>query len=44
MKRELCGIVFVVKVDKDYLIGIEIMIDTDCLPILEMISSVQHQT
>ena len=27
-----------VKTDKDYLIGLEVIIETDCLPILRMIS------
>ena len=34
VKRELWGIVSAVKVDKDYLIGAEVVIETDCLPIL----------
>ena len=38
VKRELWGIVSAVKVDKDYLIGSEVVIETDCLPILGMIS------
>ena len=38
VKRELWGIVSAVKTDKDYLIGSEVIIETDCLPILRMIS------
>ena len=38
VKRELWGIVSAVKVDKDYLIGIEVVIERDCLPILGMVS------
>ena len=38
VKRELWGIVSAVKTDKDYLIGSEVIIETDCLPILGMIS------
>ena len=39
VKRELWGIVSAVKADKDYLIGTEVIIETDCLPILGMVSS-----
>ena len=38
VKHELWGIVSAVKVDKDYLIGAEVIIETDCLPILGMVS------
>ena len=38
VKRELWGIVSAVKTDRDYLIGTEVIIETDCLPILGMIS------
>ena len=38
VKRELWGIISVVKVDKDYLIGVKVIIETDCLPILGMVS------
>ena len=38
IKRELWGIVSAIKADKDYLIGSEVVIETDCLPILGMIS------
>jgi hypothetical protein len=38
VKRELLGIVSAVKADRDYLIGMEVMIETDCLPILGMVS------
>ena len=38
VKRELWGIVSAVKADRDYLIGTEVIIETDCLPILGMIS------
>ena len=27
-----------VKTDKDYLIGVEVIVETDCLPILGMVS------
>ena len=37
VKRELWSIVSAVKTDKDYLIGSEVVIETDCLPILGMI-------
>ena len=37
VKRELWGIVSAVKEDKDYLIGSEVVIETDCLPILGMV-------
>ena len=39
MKRELWGIVTSVKVDRDYLIGAEVIIETDCLPILGIIAN-----
>ena len=38
VKRELWGIISAVKADKDYLIGTEVIIETDCLPILGMVS------
>ena len=38
VKRELWGIVLAVKADKDYLIGTEVIIEMDCLPILDMVS------
>ena len=38
VKRELWGIVSAVKADKDYLIGTEVIMDTDSLPILGMVS------
>ena len=38
VKRELWGIVSAVKADKDYLIGTEVIIETDCLPILGIVS------
>ena len=38
VKRELWGIVSAVKADKDYLIGTEVIIETDYLPILGMVS------
>ena len=37
VKRELWGIVSAVKADKDYLIGTEVIIETDCMPILGMV-------
>ena len=38
VKRELWGIVSAVKADKHYLIGTEVIMDTDSLPILGMVS------
>ena len=35
---KLWGIVSAIKADKDYLIGTEVIIETDCLPILGMVS------
>ena len=37
VKRELWGIVSAVKTDRDYLIGAEVVIETDCLPVLGML-------
>ena len=37
-KQELWGIISAVKTDREYLIGTEVVIETDCLPILGMIS------
>ena len=39
VKRELWGIVTSVKVDRDYLIGAEVIIETDCLPVLGIIAN-----
>ena len=39
VKRELWGIIFVVKIDDDYFIGTKVMIKNICLPILRMIFS-----
>ena len=36
VKRELWGVVSAIKSDRDYLIGAEVVIETDCLPILGM--------
>jgi hypothetical protein len=36
VKRELWGVVLAIKADRDYLIGAEVVIETDCLPLLEM--------
>ena len=36
VKRELWGVVSAIKSDRDYLIGAEAVIETDCLPILGM--------
>ena len=36
VKRELWGIVTAIKIDRDYLIGEEVIIETDCLPVLGM--------
>jgi hypothetical protein len=39
VKRELWGIISVVKADRDHLIGTEVVVETeDCLPILSMVS------
>jgi hypothetical protein len=38
VKRELWGIVSAIKCNNDYLIGAEVIIETNCLPILGMIS------
>jgi hypothetical protein len=38
VKRELWGIASAVKADRDDLIGTEVVIETDCLPILGMVS------
>jgi hypothetical protein len=38
VKRELWGNVSMVKVDRYYLIGTEVIVETDCLPILGMVS------
>jgi hypothetical protein len=38
IKRELWGIISAIKADYDYLIGAEVVIETDCLPIVRMIS------
>jgi hypothetical protein len=38
VKRERWGIVSAVKADRDHLIGTEVVIETDCLPILGMVS------
>jgi hypothetical protein len=38
VKRELWGIVSAVKADRDHLIRTEVVIETDCLPILGMVS------
>jgi hypothetical protein len=38
VKRELWGIVSAIKADRDHLIETEVVIETDCLPILGMVS------
>jgi hypothetical protein len=38
VKRELWGIISAIKSDREYLIGAEVVIETDCLPILGVIS------
>ena len=38
LNRELWGIVSAVKADKDYLVGVEAIIEMDCVPILGMVS------
>ena len=39
VKRELWGIVTLVKTDRDYLIGAEVIIETNCLPVLGIIAN-----
>jgi hypothetical protein len=39
IKREMWGIIYAIKADRDYLIRAEVVIETDCLPILGMVSS-----
>ena len=39
IKRELWGVVTALKNDKEYLIGTEVIVETDCLPLLGMISN-----
>lgn len=39
VKRELWGIVTAMKHEKEYLIGASVVVETDCLPLLGMISS-----
>mgnify|MGYP000046435486 CR=1 FL=1 len=36
MKRELRGIISAIKKYREYLIGAEVVIETDCLPVLGM--------
>jgi hypothetical protein len=36
MKRELWGVVSAIKSDQGYIIGLELVIETDCLPIFGM--------
>jgi hypothetical protein len=38
-KRELWGIVTAMKVEKNYLIGTYVVLETDCLPLISMIAS-----
>ncbi len=39
VKRELWGIVTALKTDRDYLIGVPVIVETDCLPLLGMITN-----
>ena len=39
VKRELWGVVTALKCDKEYFIGASVIVETDCLPLLGMISS-----
>ena len=39
VKRELWGIVIAIKTDRDYLIGAEVIVETDCLPVLGIIAN-----
>ncbi|KAL3676054.1 hypothetical protein R1sor_026002 [Riccia sorocarpa] len=38
VKRELWGLVTAMKAEKEYLIGAEVVVETDCLPLLGMIT------
>ena len=38
VKRELWGIVMAIKMDREYLIGAKVIVETDCLPVLGMMS------
>jgi hypothetical protein len=42
VKRELWGVVLAIKSDRDYLIEVEVVIETDCLLILEMMRCCLH--
>ena len=37
VKRELWGIIIAIKMDRDYVIGAEVIVETDCLPVLRII-------
>ncbi|KAL3681576.1 hypothetical protein R1sor_024532 [Riccia sorocarpa] len=39
VKRELLGVLTAMKVDKDFLIGAYVVLETDCLPLLGMIAN-----
>ena len=39
IKRELWGVVTALKCEKEYLIGTSVLVETDCLPLLGMITS-----
>ena len=39
VKREMWGVVIALKCDKEYFIGASMIVETDCLPLLGMISS-----
>jgi hypothetical protein len=39
VKRKLWGVVTTMKNEKEYLIGASVVVETDCLPLLEMITS-----
>ena len=39
MKRELWGIFIAIKMDRDYLIGAEVIVETNCLPVLRIIAN-----
>ena len=39
VKRELWGLLAALKTDRDYLIGADVVVETDCLPLIEMIAS-----
>lgn len=39
IKKELLGVLIILKVDRNYLIDVEVVLETDCLPLLGMIAN-----